>query len=119
LGRKLSYNTDSVSVGYTSNSFEVALASYGLGLIDFMSFSSPMEDSDLTAAGSLQLPLVGGAIVVSYNLDGYLSPGQDVLFLDCAALAGIWLGDITRCDSPPQALFKKGFFLKFYWHLTT
>ncbi len=90
------YNTDSVSIGYSEDDTATAQASYELGLIDFISLDSPMNSSTLAGLGSMQLPIAGGAIVVSYNLAGYLTPGVDALYLDLPTLAAIWMGSITR-----------------------
>jgi phosphate transport system substrate-binding protein len=61
--------------------------------VDFGASDSPMSDANLAKAPGkiLHIPTVAGAVAVTYNL-----PGSPRLKLDGAALAGIFLGKITR-----------------------
>ncbi len=57
----------------------------------------PLEPADLAATGLVQFPTVIGGIVPVVNLAG-IAAGQ--LVLDGPALAGIYLGQITRWNDP-------------------
>jgi ABC-type phosphate transport system substrate-binding protein len=99
-GTQYPYDQDSVTITYASAaSADVAVQNFQLGLVDFMSFESPLNDSLLTQLDALQLPVVGGGIVVAYNLNGSLATSA-VLNLDGATLAAIWVGNITSWNDP-------------------
>ena len=77
--------------------------------VDFGASDAPMNDEEMAAAeqaaGSrvLHIPAVFGAVVVSYNVEGL-----EDLKLDPDALAGIFLGDITRWDDVEIAVLNPG-----------
>jgi phosphate transport system substrate-binding protein len=61
--------------------------------VDFGATDSPMTDENLARAPGkiLHIPTVAGAVALTYKL-----PGSPRLRLDGAALAGIFLGEITK-----------------------
>ena len=64
--------------------------------VDFGASDAPLTDEQLgKAAGLLHIPTVMGAVVVTYNL-----PGVTTLRLTPEAIAGIYLGKITRWNDP-------------------
>jgi phosphate transport system substrate-binding protein len=68
--------------------------------VDFGASDGPMSDENLAKAPRplLHIPTVAGAVAVSYNLDG-----NPQLKLDGPALAGIFLGTITKWSDPAIA----------------
>jgi phosphate transport system substrate-binding protein len=68
--------------------------------VDFGASDGPMSDENLAKATRplLHIPTVAGAVAVSYNLDG-----NPQINLDGPALAGIFLGTITRWNDPAIA----------------
>jgi phosphate transport system substrate-binding protein len=73
--------------------------------VDFGATDSPMSDRSLAGAPGkiLHLPMVAGAVVVTYNL-----PGAPKLRLDGPLLEGIFLGKITRWNHQRLAAFNPG-----------
>jgi phosphate transport system substrate-binding protein len=65
--------------------------------VDFGASDGPMTDDSLASAPGkiLHIPTVAGADVVTYNL-----PGDPALQLDGTALAGIFMGKITKWNDP-------------------
>lgn len=70
--------------------------------VDFGASDAPMTDDQLRAASAklLHIPTVIGAVTVVYNLPNIPSG----LKLTPEAVAGIFLGEITRWNEPPIAL---------------
>jgi phosphate transport system substrate-binding protein len=68
--------------------------------VDFGASDGPMSDENLAKAPRAlwHIPTVAGADVLSYNL-----PGNPKLKLDGAAIAGIFLGKITKWNDPAIA----------------
>jgi phosphate transport system substrate-binding protein len=67
--------------------------------VDFGASDAPLTDEQLTkAAGLLHIPTVMGAVTVTFNL-----PGVTALKLTPEALAGIFLGKITKWNDPELA----------------
>jgi phosphate transport system substrate-binding protein len=73
--------------------------------VDFGASDGPMSDETLAKAPAkiLHLPTVAGAVVITYNL-----PGSPRLKLDGATVADIFLGKITRWNSPRIARLNPG-----------
>lgn len=76
----------------------------------FAGTDSAVKEDDLTAANercgggpAINIPMVGGAIAVAFNLEGV-----DSLVLDPAALAGIFAGTITKWNDPAIAALNSG-----------
>jgi phosphate transport system substrate-binding protein len=67
------------------------------GTVDFGASDGPMSDQSLARAPAklLHIPTVAGADVLTYNL-----PGNLRLNLDGPAIAGIYLGRITKWNDP-------------------
>jgi phosphate transport system substrate-binding protein len=68
------------------------------GTVDFGATDSPMTDEQIAQAGGrvLHFPTVLGAVVVTYNLPGIKSE----LTFTPEALAGIFLGTVTKWNDP-------------------
>src|ERR1700687_4137939 len=80
------------------------------GTVDFGATDGPMNDEQLKAyqdkhgSGILHFPTVLGAVVPTYNI-----PGVDAaLNFTPDALAGIFLGKITKWNDPVMASANKG-----------
>ncbi len=67
------------------------------GTVDFGATDAPLTQEDLDRIpGTLSIPTVLGAVVLTYNLPGLASP----LNLDGEVIAGIFLGEIRRWRDP-------------------
>lgn len=68
------------------------------GTVDFGASDGPMTDAQIQQARNkiVHVPVVLGAVVPSYNLPGIMQP----LHFTATALAGIYLGTITRWNDP-------------------
>jgi phosphate transport system substrate-binding protein len=68
--------------------------------VDFGATDGPMNDASLAKAPGkiLHIPMVAGAVVLSYNL-----PGNPALKLDGPTVANIFLGKITKWNDPAIA----------------
>jgi phosphate transport system substrate-binding protein len=67
--------------------------------VDFGASDAPLTDEQLTKTpGLLHIPTVMGAVVLTYNL-----PGVSALKLTPDAIAGIFLGKITKWSDPALA----------------
>src|SRR5438132_6638936 len=73
--------------------------------VDFGASDGPMSDENLAKAPGklLHIPTVAGADVIAYNL-----PGNPALKLDADAVAGIFLGKITKWNAPAIAKLNPG-----------
>ena len=73
--------------------------------VDFGASDGPMSDEQITKAGGavLHLPTVLGAVVPAFNVDGVTE-----LKLDGPALAGIYLGTITKWNDAAIAKLNPG-----------
>jgi len=76
------------------------------GTVDFGASDSPMTDGQMASAGGkvLHFPTVLGAVVSTYNLPGI----SRELNFTAEALAGIFLGTITRWNDPELAKANAG-----------
>lgn len=74
--------------------------------IDFGDSDAPLNDEQSKKIGAeiLHIPMCSGAVVVSYNLPELKAP----LKLDPDALAGIFLGKITKWNDPKIAAMNPG-----------
>ena len=76
------------------------------GTVDFGASDGPMSDDALAKAKGgkiLHIPTVAGAVVMTYNL-----PGVTGLKLDADAIAGIYLGKITKWNDAAIAKQNSG-----------
>ena len=66
--------------------------------VDFAGSDAPMTNAELATmpAPVVQIPMVGGAVAIAYNLPGY----RGGLALSPTALVGIYVGSIRRWDDP-------------------
>jgi phosphate transport system substrate-binding protein len=73
--------------------------------VDFGASDAPMTDDAMKSAPGkiLHIPVVAGAVTVTYNL-----PGSPKLKFDDATLAGIYLGEITKWNDPKIAALNSG-----------
>jgi phosphate transport system substrate-binding protein len=73
--------------------------------VDFGASDGPMSDANLAKAPGkiLHIPIVAGAVTLSYNL-----PGNPKLNLDSEAIVGIYLGSITKWNDPKIAALNPG-----------
>ncbi len=65
--------------------------------VTFGASDMPLKPDDLKSAGLLQFPMIIGGVVPVVNVKG-IAAGQ--LHLDGAAVAGIYMGDITQWNDP-------------------
>jgi phosphate transport system substrate-binding protein len=94
-----------VRVNYGSIGSGGGIQQFTEGTVDFGATDAPMNDEELTRApGTLHLPVVMGAVVVTYNLEGVDQP----LRLDGATVADVFLGEIRRWDDPRIAALNPG-----------
>jgi phosphate transport system substrate-binding protein len=67
------------------------------GTVDFGATDAPLSEEDLARIpGTLSVPMVLGAVVLTYNLPGL----EEDLHLDGEVIAGIFLGEIRRWRDP-------------------
>jgi phosphate transport system substrate-binding protein len=73
--------------------------------VDFGASDAPMTDDAMAKAPGkiLHIPIVAGAVAITYNL-----PGNPSLKFDDATLAGIYLGEITKWNDPKIAALNPG-----------
>lgn len=82
---------------YQGTGSEGGIKDLRAGLLDFAGSDYPLEATEVETmpGGLVQLPLVAGAIVLIYNLEGV-----DGLRLSREALLGLFSGDIRRWNDP-------------------
>jgi len=95
-----------VQINYQSLGSGAGIQQLLAGTIDFGASDMPMRDEQLKLAKIpiLHFPTVLGAVVPTYNVQGVLQP----LRFTAAALAGIFLGAITRWNDPAIAKANPG-----------
>jgi phosphate transport system substrate-binding protein len=73
--------------------------------VDFGASDAPMTDEAMAKAPGkiLHIPIVAGAVAITYNL-----PGNLKLKFDDATLAGIYLGEIMKWNDPKIAALNPG-----------
>src|ERR1700751_6128387 len=73
--------------------------------VDFGASDGPMSDDNLAKAPGkiLHIPMVAGAVAVTYNL-----PGNPRLKLDGDTIAGIYLGQIKKWNDPKLTALNAG-----------
>ena len=88
----------SVSFNYQPNGSGFGQSSMLNQTVDFGASDFTMDDAKLAKSTNgpiLQIPIVAGAVVISYNL-----PGNPKLKLDGEIIADIYLGNITKWNDP-------------------
>jgi len=88
-----------IQFSYIPSGSEMGIEMVSSGKADFGATDAPMTDKQLARAKVLQFPAVLGAIVPIYNLPGMVEP----LRFSSKALAGIYLGTITKWNDPAIA----------------
>jgi phosphate transport system substrate-binding protein len=69
--------------------------------IDFAGSDSVLKDEEYTSGKDLQMyPMLAGAVVPIYNLEGYDATKDAVLILDRPTLVGIYMGTIKTWNDP-------------------
>jgi len=96
-----------VTVNYQAVGSGAGIQQFTNNTVDFGASDVPMSASDITAAGGadklVQVPTTLGVVAIAYKLGGVSR-----LQLDGAALAGIFLGKITRWNDPALAALNAG-----------
>jgi phosphate transport system substrate-binding protein len=96
-----------VHVNYTAIGSGAGIQQVTQGTIDFGATDGPMTDQQLAASKVgriIHVPVIMGATVAAYNLPGFTGE----LKLTPAALAGIFLGTITKWNDPAIAKANPG-----------
>src|ERR1700722_2084688 len=99
-----------VQINYQAQGSGFGISAVTAGTIDFGASDRPMTDDELKKYqdqhhfGIMHFPMVLGANVAIYNIDGVTSG----LNLSPEALAGIFLGKITKWNDPAITSVNKG-----------
>src|SRR6267378_8116538 len=99
-----------IQINYQSQGSGAGIKQVTEGTVDFGASDGPMNDEQLKAFqdkhgfGILHFPTVLGAVVPTYNISGV----SGALNFTPDALAGIFLGKITKWNDPAIAGVKKG-----------
>lgn len=94
----------SVDINYQSVGSGAGISQYQAGTVDFGATDAPVPDKDLKdMPETLQMPVVSGAVALTYNLKGVTS-----LKLSPDAIAGIFLGTIKMWNDPKIAADNAG-----------
>ena len=89
-----------VQVNYQSVGSGAGVKNFIQGVVDFGASDAAMTDAEMAKSprGAVLIPATAGSVVLAYNL-----PGLDSLRLSREALAGIFLGTITKWNDPAIA----------------
>jgi phosphate transport system substrate-binding protein len=93
-----------IHLTYMPSGSEIGIAMMTSGAADFGGTDVAVSDKVLAKAALVQIPVVLGAIVPVYNLPGLTRP----LKFSPQALAGIYLGTITKWNDPAIADLNPG-----------
>lgn len=87
----------SIQVNYQSVGSGAGVKNFIQGVVDFGASDAAMSDAEIAKAprGAVMIPATAGSVVLAYNL-----PGVKDLRLSRAAMAGIYLGKITKWNDP-------------------
>jgi phosphate transport system substrate-binding protein len=98
-------NDSSAQINYQSVGSGAGIKQLTSQTVDFGASDAPMSDEAMKAAPGkiLHIPVVAGAVVITYNV-----PGNPKLKFDDATLAGIYLGEITKWNDPKIAALNSG-----------
>ncbi len=96
-----------VTVNYQAVGSGAGIQQFTNNTVDFGASDVPMSATDIAAAGGpdkvVQVPTTLGVVAIAYKLNGVSR-----LQLDGAALAGIFLGRISRWNDPALAALNSG-----------
>ena len=104
------HKTNSAQINYQSVGSGAGIKQVTEGTVDFGATDGPMNDDQIKAyrakngTGILHFPTVLGAVVPTYNVPGVNTP----LNFTPEALAGIFLGRISKWNDPAIANVNKG-----------
>ena len=95
-----------VKINYQSIGSGGGIKQFQEGIVDFGASDPPMTDEEMSKLKSptLHIPTVLGAVVVTYNLPEVKQP----LNLTGPVIADIFLGKVTKWNSPEIAALNKG-----------
>jgi phosphate transport system substrate-binding protein len=97
--------TNPLRVNYQSIGSGGGIRQVTEGTVDFGASDAPMNDEELAKApGMLHIPTVLGSVAVTYNVPGITQP----LRLDGAAVAGLFMGRISKWNDPAIAALNPG-----------
>ncbi len=94
-----------VQVNYQSVGSGAGVKNFIAGVVDFGASDAAMSDAEIAKVpkGVVMVPATAGEIVFAYNL-----PGVEKLNLSREAMAGIYLGKITKWNDPVIAKANEG-----------
>ena len=94
-----------VQVNYQSLGSGVGVKNFTASVVDFGASDAAMSDAEIAKVpkGVVMIPATAGEIVFAYNL-----PGVEKLNLSREAMAGIYLGTITKWNDPAIAKANPG-----------
>ncbi|MEI8386979.1 MAG: phosphate ABC transporter substrate-binding protein PstS [Verrucomicrobiota bacterium] len=94
-----------VQVNYQSVGSGAGVKNFTAGVVDFGASDAAMSDAEIAkvAKGVVMIPATAGEIVYAYNL-----PGVSNLNLSREAMAGIYLGTVTKWNDPAIAKANPG-----------
>ncbi len=94
-----------VQVNYQSVGSGAGVKNFTAGIVDFGASDAAMSDAEIAkvANGVVMIPATAGEVVYAYNL-----PGVKSLNLPREAMAGIYLGTITKWNDPVIAKANEG-----------
>jgi phosphate transport system substrate-binding protein len=100
--------SDNLTVNYNAIGSGGGIAQFQANTVDFGDTDSAMSDEEIEVAdkngATVHVPIVFGAVTVSYNLPGVKSG----LRLDGETIGDIYLGKITKWDDPAIAKLNPG-----------
>lgn len=104
---KESYANTDVQINYQSVGSGAGIKQLQSQTVDFGASDAPMTDEAMKKAPGkiLHIPVVAGAVAITYNLPGLGSPK---LRFDADTLSGIYLGEITKWNDPKIAALNPG-----------
>ena len=94
-----------VQVNYQSVGSGAGVKNFTAGVVDFGASDAAMSDAEIAKVpkGVVMIPATAGEIAFAYNL-----PGVDKLNLSREAMAGIYLGTVTKWNDPAIAKANPG-----------
>lgn len=95
-----------ITINYQSVGSGAGISQYQAGTVDFGATDAPVPDKDLATmpTPTLHIPVVSGAVVITYNVPGVTA----ALKFSPETLAGIFLGTIKTWNDPKIAADNAG-----------